>query len=112
MSSNGRAVTSAAQPPAHYADTARYADYRSIRGGGWADPAWNCRASVRRGSAPDAVVEDVGFRVARGAVGESRAQSAQGWSADAERARADIRGPLPIGWTPLRRLGAEGNAFI
>jgi sulfatase modifying factor 1 len=87
-----------------YADTARYGDYRALRGGGWADQAWSCRASVRRGSAPDAVLEDVGFRVARGAVGGPGDRAAQGWSADADRARADIRGPLPIGWTPLRSL--------
>ena len=87
-----------------YADTARYGDYRALRGGGWADQAWSCRASVRRGSAPDAVLEDVGFRVARGAVGQDGAREAQGWSAGADRERADIRGPLPIGWTPLRSL--------
>ena len=87
-----------------YADTARYGDYRALRGGGWADQAWSCRASVRRGSAPDAVLEDVGFRVAQGAVGERGAREAQGWSADADRQRADIRGPLPVGWTPLRSL--------
>ena len=86
-----------------YMDTARYADYRSLRGGGWADREWSCRASVRRGSAPDAALEDVGFRVARGAVGEVNAHSAQGWSREADSRRADIRGPLPMGWTPLRR---------
>ncbi len=85
-----------------YADTARYGDYRTLRGGGWADRDWSLRASVRRGSAPDAVLEDVGFRVARGAVGEAGEDAAQGWSAAADRARADIRGPLPMGWTPLR----------
>lgn len=85
-----------------YADTARYADYRSLRGGGWADPKWSCRASVRRGSSPDAVLEDIGFRVARGAVGDARQAAAQGWSAEADRRRADWRGPLPFGWTPLR----------
>ena len=31
------------------ADPARYGRYRSLRGGGWADPTWSCRASVRRG---------------------------------------------------------------
>lgn len=87
-----------------YADTARYADYRSLRGGGWADPEWSCRASVRRGSAPDAVLEDIGFRLARGAVGDAAAAAAQGWSALADRERADWRGPLPFGWTPLREL--------
>ena len=87
-----------------YADTARYGDYRSLRGGGWADQAWSARASVRRGSAPDAVIEDVGFRVARGAVGAPGADAGQGWSAGADRRRADVRGPLPVGWTPLREL--------
>lgn len=75
-----------------YADTARYGDYRSLRGGGWADKQWSARASVRRGSAPDAVLEDIGFRVARGPVGETGSQSAQGWSAAADRERAAIRG--------------------
>jgi formylglycine-generating enzyme required for sulfatase activity len=83
-----------------HADTARYGEYRSLRGGGWADPAWSCRASVRRGSAPDAVLEDVGFRVARGAVGDADGRAAQGWSLDADRRRAALR-PLPTGWTPL-----------
>ena len=55
-----------------YADPARYADYRSLRGGGWADKAWSCRASVRRGSMPAARLDDVGFRVARGAVESSQ----------------------------------------
>lgn len=86
-----------------YADPARYGDYRSLRGGGWADPAWSCRASVRRGSAPDAVLEDVGFRVARGAVGAPGARAAQGWSASEDARRARITGPLPVGWTPLAR---------
>src|SRR5699024_3314488 len=31
-----------------YADPARYADYRVLRGGGWADKHWSVRASVRR----------------------------------------------------------------
>lgn len=87
-----------------FADTARYGDYRSLRGGGWADEAWSCRASVRRGSAPDAVLEDVGFRVARGAVGTVGEQSAQGWSAVDDWQRAQVRGPLPMGWTPNREL--------
>ncbi|MDO5744709.1 MAG: formylglycine-generating enzyme family protein [Micrococcaceae bacterium] len=87
-----------------YADTARYGDYRSLRGGGWDDRAFSCRASVRRGSAPDAVLEDLGFRVARGAVGEPGGSTAQGWSAEDDHRRAAIRGPLPLGWTPLRNL--------
>ncbi|TQM63065.1 formylglycine-generating enzyme family protein [Klugiella xanthotipulae] len=87
-----------------FADTGRYGDYRSLRGGGWADQKWSVRASVRRGSAPDAVLEDVGFRVARGSVGPGHSHAAQGWSADADRHRANIRGPLPVGWTPHRAL--------
>lgn len=87
-----------------YADTARYGDYRSLRGAGWDDPHWSARASVRRGSAPDALLEDVGFRVARGAVGVTGTLSAQGWSADADKERASIKGPRPVGWTPLRGL--------
>lgn len=86
-----------------YADTARYGDYRSLRGAGWDDRPWSARVSVRRGSAPDAVLEDVGFRAARGAVGTAGTMAAQGWSADADANRAAITGPRPIGWTPLRR---------
>ncbi|WP_234946149.1 formylglycine-generating enzyme family protein [Agrococcus sp. Marseille-P2731] len=87
-----------------YADPARYADYRSLRGGGWADRPFSVRAGVRRGTAPDATLEDVGVRVAQGAVADPGAAAAQGWSAAADRERAAIRGPLPIGWTPLRDL--------
>ena len=87
-----------------YADPARYADYRVLRGGGWADPRWSVRASVRRGSLPEARLEDVGFRVARGVVGAPGGDTAQGWSARRDRERADVRGPLPLGWTPLREL--------
>lgn len=95
-----------------YADTARYADYRSLRGGGWSDRSWSCRASVRRASAPDALVEDVGFRVARGVVGEKGSDVAQGWSAAADRARARAIWPLPMGWTPLASspAGAPGGS--
>ncbi|MEO4037844.1 SUMF1/EgtB/PvdO family nonheme iron enzyme [Micrococcaceae bacterium Sec6.3] len=85
-----------------YADPARYGDYRTLRGGGWDDQPWSVRASVRRGSAPDAVLEDVCLRVARGPAGTSGA--AQGWSHEADRQRAAIRGPLPVGWTPLREI--------
>lgn len=87
-----------------YLDPGRYADYRVFRGGSWADDPWSVRASVRRGSAPDAVLEGTGFRVARGATAQPGARAAQGWSAAADRARAGIRGPLPMGWTPLREL--------
>jgi len=84
-----------------YADTARYGDYRTLRGGGWADRAWSVRASVRRGSAPDAIIEDVGFRVARGTVVVRDADELQGWSRNADARRAELTGPRPVGWTPL-----------
>ncbi|MFC4223624.1 formylglycine-generating enzyme family protein [Lysinibacter cavernae] len=86
----------------NYADTARYADYRSLRGGGWADKSWSCRASVRRGSAPNAVIEDVGFRVVSGTIGSHGKRAAQGWSDESDRERAHVVGPRPIGWTPLQ----------
>ena len=86
-----------------YSDPARYADYRVLRGGGWADRHWSVRASVRRGSMPGARLDDVGFRVAQGHVGEAGAHAGQGWSQQADEDRAAIRGPLPVGWTPLRR---------
>jgi len=42
-----------------------YGSYRVLRGGGWFDDHWSCRASVRRRSHPSFAVDDVGFRVAR-----------------------------------------------
>jgi formylglycine-generating enzyme required for sulfatase activity len=42
-----------------------YGTYRVLRGGGWFDEHWSCRASVRRRSHPTFEVDDVGFRVAR-----------------------------------------------
>ncbi|MFD4991762.1 formylglycine-generating enzyme family protein [Cellulosimicrobium cellulans] len=84
-----------------YADTARYGEYRSLRGGGWADRPWSVRAGVRRGSAPDARIEDVGLRVVRGAVGDPGVLAAQGCPDAADRARAQVPGLLPLGWTPL-----------
>ena len=48
-------------------DTEVYGSYRVLRGGGWSDPHWSCRASVRRRSHPTFRIDDVGFRVARGA---------------------------------------------
>ena len=85
-----------------YADPARYSDYRSVRGGGWADHAWHVRASVRRSSAPEVSLEDLGFRVACGPAAAEGDAAAQGWSAAADLDRAKIKGPLPVGWTPLR----------
>ncbi|MFC4911237.1 formylglycine-generating enzyme family protein [Actinomadura gamaensis] len=42
-----------------------YGSYRVLRGGGWFDEDWSCRASARRRSHPTYRVDDVGFRVAR-----------------------------------------------
>jgi sulfatase modifying factor 1 len=44
-----------------------YGGYRVLRGGGWFDERWSCRASVRRRSHPTFRIDDVGFRVARNA---------------------------------------------
>jgi formylglycine-generating enzyme required for sulfatase activity len=46
-------------------DAEVYGAYRVLRGGGWFDEHWSCRASVRRRSHPAFQVDDVGFRVAR-----------------------------------------------
>ncbi|GIF52805.1 formylglycine-generating enzyme required for sulfatase activity [Asanoa ferruginea] len=46
-------------------DAEVYGTYRVLRGGGWCDEQWSCRASVRRRSHPTFQVEDLGFRVAR-----------------------------------------------
>lgn len=42
-----------------------YDTYRVLRGGGWFDEHWSCRASVRRRSHPTLELDDIGFRVAR-----------------------------------------------
>ncbi|GAA0585190.1 SUMF1/EgtB/PvdO family nonheme iron enzyme [Paractinoplanes ferrugineus] len=47
-------------------DAEVYGSYRVLRGGGWFDEHWSCRASVRRRSHPSLRLEDVGFRVATG----------------------------------------------
>ena len=49
-------------------DLAVYGSYRIIRGGGWSDPEWSCRSGVRRKTNPIASFDDLGFRVARGAI--------------------------------------------
>ncbi|UOE22198.1 SUMF1/EgtB/PvdO family nonheme iron enzyme [Thermobifida halotolerans] len=46
-------------------DAEVYGTYRVLRGGGWFDEHWSCRASVRRRSHPTFRTDDVGFRVAR-----------------------------------------------
>ncbi|GAA3113239.1 SUMF1/EgtB/PvdO family nonheme iron enzyme [Planomonospora alba] len=48
-------------------DAEVYGTYRVLRGGGWSDEHWSCRASVRRRSHPTFRIDDVGFRVARSA---------------------------------------------
>ncbi|MFI0901656.1 formylglycine-generating enzyme family protein [Streptomyces sp. NPDC020983] len=46
-------------------DAEVYGAYRVLRGGGWADEHWSCRASVRRRSHPTFRIDDVGFRIVR-----------------------------------------------
>ncbi|MFC9439144.1 formylglycine-generating enzyme family protein [Nocardia sp. NPDC057030] len=46
-------------------DAEIYGSYRVLRGGGWFDEHWSCRASVRRRSHPTLRLDDVGFRLAR-----------------------------------------------
>lgn len=46
-------------------DAEVYGDYRVLRGGGWFDEHWSCRASVRRRSHPSVRLDDVGLRLAR-----------------------------------------------
>ncbi|WP_434743901.1 formylglycine-generating enzyme family protein [Micromonospora sp. SH-82] len=46
-------------------DAEVYGTYRVLRGGGWFDEHWSCRASVRRRSHPTLRIDDLGFRVAR-----------------------------------------------
>lgn len=48
-------------------DAEVYGSYRVLRGGGWSDEHWSCRASVRRRSHPTYRIDDVGFRVVRSA---------------------------------------------
>jgi formylglycine-generating enzyme required for sulfatase activity len=42
-----------------------YGRYRIFRGGGWAEPARGCGATVRRRSHPSFAIDDLGFRIAR-----------------------------------------------
>ncbi|MFD4231178.1 formylglycine-generating enzyme family protein [Streptomyces sp. NPDC058545] len=51
-------------------DAEVYGTYRVLRGGGWFDEPWSCRASVRRRSHPTFQVDDVGFRIARSVFSE------------------------------------------
>jgi len=46
-------------------DAEVYGTYRVLRGGGWSDEHWSCRASVRRRSHPTFQIDDLGFRIAR-----------------------------------------------
>ena len=45
-----------------------YGSYRIFRGGGWAESARGCGASVRRRSHPTFAIDDLGFRLARAMV--------------------------------------------
>jgi formylglycine-generating enzyme len=46
-------------------DAEVYGTYRVLRGGGWFDEPWSCRASVRRRTHPSFQIDDVAFRIAR-----------------------------------------------
>ena len=46
-------------------DAEVYGSYHVLRGGGWFDEPWSCRASVRRRSHPTLQIDDLGFRLAR-----------------------------------------------
>jgi formylglycine-generating enzyme len=48
-------------------DAEVYQDYRVIKGGGWFDEHWSCRAGVRRRTMPTLRIDDLGFRLARNA---------------------------------------------
>jgi formylglycine-generating enzyme len=48
-------------------DAEVYRDYRVIKGGGWFDEHWSCRAGVRRRTMPTLAIDDLGFRLARNA---------------------------------------------
>ncbi|HEX2144681.1 MAG TPA: SUMF1/EgtB/PvdO family nonheme iron enzyme [Glycomyces sp.] len=48
-------------------DAKVYKDYRVIKGGGWFDEHWSCRAGVRRRTMPTLKIDDLGFRLARNA---------------------------------------------
>jgi formylglycine-generating enzyme len=48
-------------------DAEVYKDYRVIKGGGWFDEHWSCRAGVRRRTMPTLRIDDLGFRLARNA---------------------------------------------
>ncbi|MGY1829421.1 SUMF1/EgtB/PvdO family nonheme iron enzyme [Geodermatophilus sp. SYSU D01180] len=50
-------------------DAEVHGPYRVLRGGGWSDGQWSCRASVRRRSHPRLRIDDVGFRIARSVTG-------------------------------------------
>lgn len=62
-----------------FSDPARYGTYRILRGGGWFDEHWSCRASVRRNSFPGHRIDDVGFRIARGAAGATYPDAVRPW---------------------------------
>ncbi|MFD9244644.1 formylglycine-generating enzyme family protein [Streptomyces sp. NPDC059556] len=55
-----------------------YGSYRVLRGGGWFDEHWSCRASVRRRSHPTLRIDDVGFRLARTLPGRASREGQSG----------------------------------
>jgi len=59
-------------------DAEVYGDYRVLRGGGWFDEHWSCRASVRRRSHPTYQMDDLGFRIARSPSALTRARPPDG----------------------------------
>ncbi|MBC9727848.1 formylglycine-generating enzyme family protein [Streptomyces sp. TRM68367] len=76
-------------------DAEVYGTYRVLRGGGWFDEHWSCRASVRRRSHPAFRVDDVGFRVARSVS-----------ATPARRSRPASQLPVDLG---VGRLGARAQ---
>lgn len=53
-------------------DVDRYGNYRVFRGGSWAEVANTCGSTTRRKSAPTFKIDDLGFRIALSATGQSR----------------------------------------
>jgi sulfatase modifying factor 1 len=78
-----------------FADPERYGTYRVLRGGGWFDQHWSCRASVRRGSYPGLRLDDVGFRIARG---QADAAHLGGWTTTHTTSQARPAQPVEPRW--------------
>jgi sulfatase modifying factor 1 len=92
-------------------DAEVYGSYRVLRGGGWFDEHWSCRASVRRRSHPTFRVDDVGFRVARsgwGGVGEVVTSTLLEAGEERLRLRERAVGGRHLVGDAVRRAGDEG----